>query len=354
MRTAWRLVLVAFVLASPARAADLQSVLDRARAKAGVKGAQAAVIHDGEVVWSGSSGHAWGSRSVARDTLFPLASLTKLVTATLVVKLADEGRLRIDEPVARWLPGLPNARRVTVRMLLNHTSGLAHYDDGEHEAITEAMEDPRHRWTREEVLAAVDEAISAPGARYDYNNSNYVALGGVIEEASGEGVAAVFDRVLRGPLGLRDCTFTRRPSDARRMAHGHDGEGDDTFPEDGSVPTDVWGPIWTDGGLACTAADAGLILDAVFGGRIVSKRNLDRMVRFGKDGYGLGVTDGSEDGTTWWGHEGTYGGFESHAWYDPARRLTLVALVNQDGKSGASTVWRALDEACRKEACTGR
>jgi D-alanyl-D-alanine carboxypeptidase len=349
-RTRWALAatLALAGAASPASADEFQRALDRARRDRGATGAAAAVAQDGRLLCAAASGRARGSTPATADTPFVLASVTKMVTAALVVRLRDEGLLGLDDPVARWLPGLPNAERITVRMLLSHTSGLEHYDeteDGE-----DRLDDPRHRWTRQEALRLVRRSIFSPGQRYDYNNTNYVALGEVIEHASGQGVDAVYRRVVADPLRLEGCFFARDAAVARRLAAGHDEQGASTFPGDGSVPTDTWGDTWTDGGLACTAGGIARIVDALFRGRIVEPASVREMTAFGKGDYGLGVSHAPDEDGDWWGHDGSYGGFESQAWFDPRRRLTVVSLVNQDG-GGSEEIWEAMAAAWRRGAC---
>jgi D-alanyl-D-alanine carboxypeptidase len=334
--------------AAPASADEFQRALERARRDRGAVGAAAAVAQDGRLLCTAAAGRARGSTPATADTPFVLASVTKMVTAALVVHLRDEGLLGLDDPIARWLPRLPNADRITVRMLLSHTSGLEHYD--ETREVEDRLSEPRHRWTRAEALRAVRRSLFPPGRRYDYNNTNYLALGEVIERASGQTVDAVYRRVVADPLRLQGCFFARDPAVERRLAAGHDEEGASTFPADGSVPTDTWGTVWTDGGLACTAGGIARVVDALFRGRLVRSESVREMTSFGKGGYGLGVSHAPDDDGDWWGHDGSYGGFESQAWFDPERRLTVVSLVNQDG-GGSEEIWEAAAAAWRRGAC---
>jgi CubicO group peptidase (beta-lactamase class C family) len=91
-------------------------------------------------------------------------------------------------------------------------------------------------------------------------------------------------------------------------------------------------------------------VDALFRGRIVEPASVREMTAFGKGDYGLGVSHAPDEDGDWWGHDGSYGGFESQAWFDPRRRLTVVSLVNQDG-GGSEEIWEAMAAAWRRGAC---
>jgi len=115
----------------PSQARPLQAALDVAREETAAPGVAAAIVLDGTLVWEGASGRMERStpRSVDTETLFVLASLSKPVTAAMVMYLRDHGRLTLDDPLSKTIPTLPNASRITIRMLLNHTSGLGDYED---------------------------------------------------------------------------------------------------------------------------------------------------------------------------------------------------------------------------------
>jgi hypothetical protein len=137
----------------------------------------------GELLWSGASGvmDVDSQRPAGPRTLFATASAGKPITAALVLDLVERRKLSLSTRLSRFYPRLPKARRITVRMLLNHTSGLNEYFD-DPRIVKTFNDEPTHRWKRSEVLRAVNRSQFAPGTRYRYTNSNYVVLGGIIDK----------------------------------------------------------------------------------------------------------------------------------------------------------------------------
>src|SRR5207253_496652 len=136
----------------PSVALELQDALDDTLVRSGAPGAQAAVAMPNGPLWVGASG--WADvderRPFTPDTLFPIASITKTYTATVMMKLVEEGVLSLDDPLSRWVPGFPHAEGVTIEQLLDHTSGLAAMAPSDIDAILD--EDPGHRFSNEELL----------------------------------------------------------------------------------------------------------------------------------------------------------------------------------------------------------
>jgi D-alanyl-D-alanine carboxypeptidase len=343
--------------AAPARAGDpLQAALNHARARVHAPEATAAVVRDGQVVWEGGSGTRRRGTllRVTAGTPSILASATKTVTATMVMQLVQEGRLSLDEPLSGFYPELPNAGTITLRMLLNHTSGLANYEDDSR--VGNLIDDaPDHAWTRDEVLAGIHAPQFAPGARYLYTNTNYVVLAGIIEKATGESIEQRFQERIAGPAGMTASTFTYQPRRSRAFAHPYYMDNDGTI-YDNWVPglgisSDYWGPVWGDGGLASTAPDLARFGDALFAGKLVSQQTLNTMLSFsGPDGYGLGIYEKDADGTTWIGHDGDYGGYESENWHDPASNVTITVTTDLEERSSASDsnsdrIWLSIERA---------
>ncbi|TDD42885.1 class A beta-lactamase-related serine hydrolase, partial [Kribbella antibiotica] len=200
------IALIAAPLRAEAAPYGLQRGLDEVVRTAGI-GAQAEV-HDGRSVWRGRSGMAelGSSRPVPLSGSFRIGSITKTFLATVTLQLVDEKRLKLDDPVAKWLPDLPT-NGATVRQLMNHTSGL--YD------VLYTLPRPpqpefyanRYRtWTADELIqrALANPPTSKPGTAYKYSNTNYLLLGEIVERASGHSYADEIKRRLILPLQLHD------------------------------------------------------------------------------------------------------------------------------------------------------
>ena len=113
---------------------------------------------------------------VTTGTVFALGSVTKTFIAALVLKLSEEGVLHLGDQLARWVPHFPDSKRITIRQLLNHTSGV--FDVTEDPAFFEAqLAHPRERWTARRILSFVGRPRFAPGADWSYSNTNYILLG---------------------------------------------------------------------------------------------------------------------------------------------------------------------------------
>jgi D-alanyl-D-alanine carboxypeptidase len=318
-----RLVALGLVAASLS-AATYDDALRDARRHAGARQMAGAVLSHGRVVWTGASGP--GARA---SDVYSLASLSKTYTATVVLRLAARGRLELTDHVSRWLAGrIPAAAaRVTVRELLNHTSGLPDYlDDPRIEA---ALGDPRHHWTEAELL----RAVRAPRHRgtFAYSNTNFILLGAILRRVSGERVDRVLAQEVLGPLRLRSTSMQRGARLARRVAGHH------------RLPNDIWDPIWTDGAVVASAADVGRFLDGlVVSRRLLGASWLQRMLAGAYQGYGLGVYGVPLLGDRAYGHDGSYGGWDSYAVAEPATGLTFVVLAHGGAGSGPDAGVRAL------------
>src|SRR4051794_10346092 len=176
----------------------LQRALDEARHDAGIPGASAAVLIRGGALWSGTSGvaDARTHAPVTPDTLFEAGSVTKTLVAALVLKLSDRGVLGLDDHLARWVPRFPEADRITIRQLLDHTAGtkdflgIAAFARAQERAGQDAVWDPRR------TLRYVREPLGPPGAQWAYSNTDYILLGLVVERATHSTVARQLHRRL--------------------------------------------------------------------------------------------------------------------------------------------------------------
>jgi D-alanyl-D-alanine carboxypeptidase len=357
----------AMAVAAPAGAAtvprgDLRAALAEVRAEEGIPAVSAALVRDGRLVWSATLGRAVDpdgvsartgrptARRIRRATTatrFSLASASKTYTAVLVLQLVDRGTVGLDDPLSRWAPTIPGADAVTVRMLLDHTSGYPDIEEDEPFAsrltISSANFDPNRAWTRAEMLARQRRPAFTPGSKYEYSNSNYLLLGEVLERAGGTDVDTALQQGIAAPLRLRATTYATRPGLAAKMARSYewfDERYNDHWAGARGVPTDVIGPVWTDGGVVTTAREAARFGDALHRGRLLQAGTLTAMNRpaavSGRERYGLGTFAFTEAGRTWQGHDGNYGGYESMLFTDRRAKLTLAVLTNTDGDAASS------------------
>ena len=171
-------------------AEQLQARVDQLRRKLSIPGLSVAILWDDGRWWLGVSGRAdvAGRRPVTPDSGFALASISKTFTAAVVLQLVDEGRLALDEPVAPRLPDYPLDRRITVRMLLDHTSGLPDFFLSKR--IDKALQSvPDETWTPAQTWSYVPKRRSVPGTVWSYSNTNYLLLGELVEAVTGRALA---------------------------------------------------------------------------------------------------------------------------------------------------------------------
>ena len=307
--------------------AAVAAAVTGALARAQVPAAQVAIRRRGQLLWSASAG-------AAPDDRFVLASSGKLVTACVLLRLAERGTLDLDAPVSRWLPALPHARAITPRLLLAHRSGLRDYPrDPELAAKLEGGE-PDHPWTRAEVLAVIARlgAERPPGRRFGYRDSNYVVAAEIAERTAGEDFGELVRTLISEPLDLPDfsCARTRLTTPHLAML----GRAVDLLSlTGGRMPNDVVGPIWGDGPVAGSALDLARFTEALFAGELVSRDSLRAMVRrtsrFGRRyGYGLGVQLKRVPGAVLAGHDGIYFGWTASASIDDTTATTVAVVTN--------------------------
>jgi D-alanyl-D-alanine carboxypeptidase len=314
----------------------LQKKLDAKREEYSLRGIAASVAFPDGSRWSGASGLAdtEPQRPMRADTPMPIASVTKPLIAALTVALAREGRLSLDDRLSRWVPGYPNARNITLRQLLNHTSGLFNVD--ENDAYGEALLRQRSRaWTPSMVLRYVRKPYGPPGGGWHYSDTNYTLIGLVLERASGTSVARALHRLVLDRHGLRHAALQPEEPAPPGSARGYDPIGPPAPPPGRYVPfRSAASAEWTAAGVVATAPEVATWGRALFAGRVVDRSGLREMLRLTPTGevgytkYGLGVAQRHIVDRDVVGASGRFWGFNSELWHDPATRATVAVLWN--------------------------
>lgn len=318
----------------PALAVKLQARLDRWRASHGAPGAAAAVrLPDGSR-WIGTSGDrvADADRPVFAGTSFAIASLTKTFVAALILKLQEEGSISLDDPISNWLPGWPRAKRTTVRMLLQHRSGIYDYfANPRYESLV--FNRPRHRWRVGEILRLTGPSYCRPGACFRYSNTNYVLLGSIIRKVTGKSVAWNIRKRFIDPLGLRDTFFQGQEPIGKVPAKGYlaTARGFKGF-ADGSrfrPNTSAATVANAAGALVSSIRDVSDWQDALLSGGVLQPESLAMMLDFDRrSGYGLGMRYARLDGILGIGHGGSLRGFLTLMYRLHRQDLDVVVMTN--------------------------
>jgi len=332
---------------SPFQAAIQQLVAD------GVPGA-IGYARDGGTVTVAASGLAdlATKTPIAVGDRVRVGSLTKTFVATVVLQLAAEHLLSISDTVSRWLPGLvPGGAGITIRELLQHTSGIYSYtnDPGFLQAL---FSDPTRVWRPAELvrIAVAHPPVFPPGTSLAYSNTDYVLLGMIIQAATGHPVGQQLQARIFTPLGLRDTYLPyANPHLRTPYAHGYLlGQPGATGPADATV----FGPSWAGaaGGIVSTAADLARFYTALLSGKLLPAAQLQQMmttipIPMGQGvGYGLGVESVPLPCGTAWGHTGDFPGYFGNAFTTTGGRSQAVVLVNADGLSAQqqNDIWNAV------------
>jgi D-alanyl-D-alanine carboxypeptidase len=325
----------------------LQDILDGWRERADVAAVTLAVVRpDGSrLVMASGTEERGGDVPVSVEARFRIASTTKLFVATVVLELVEERRLSLDSRLAAYLPDAPHAVGVTIRQLLNHTSGIPDYTRTEH--FHEDLLEHRNRvWSTDDLLALVADVRPdfAPGTDFLYSNTGYLLLGEVIENVTGSTWAAEVRRRVLDPLRLRDTHAAGVEPMPGGVVPGYvdvDTDGDAENVETGGP----WPALETSegpaGAMVSTAGDLAAFADSLFHGDLVPTSTLEQMVADGphhprNSNYGLGVEISRPDyQLTAWGHGGFTLGFKSSLWYVPQHDVIVVVLANDAGANTA-------------------
>lgn len=337
----------------------LQARLDQLRARYGIPGISAALTFPDGSRWIGTSGLADVADAVTVDhtTGFAIASISKTITAALVLAMADDGLVDLDASVRTYLPGVSRIDpAITVRQLLDHTSGLRDYF--EHPGIDEALLGSRRAvWETRQTLRYVGKPYFPPGRGWHYSNTNYFVLGLVAEAVGRANLGVLVRERFLAPLDL-DRTWYQPDEDAPGgIAHGYrflapDPEARPIDLSDGtpivpfsSVVTAAGGA----GGFASSAGDLATWARALYGSdRVLGEATRAMMLdpyatsRFRPSvPYGLGVQVVEIDGRRAVGHSGRLLGFRSVMRYLPDHEVAGVVLTNQS-RTDPAVILRAL------------
>lgn len=352
-----------------ALAAELQATLDRLVADGYIPGATLAVRIPGYAPWTGASGYIDRGRSLpmTSETRVRIASISKVFTAVVVLQLAEEGKLDLDAPLATWYPDLvPRAEQITVRRLLNHTTGLHDYLENR-DFLALAYQRPDYTWLPAELAGYAGQRgflfkPGAPGA-WDYSSTNFVILGMVVEAVTGNTLAQEMRARIFEPLGLDATYFVPDEGVEGVYARGYRNASDVT-----AVSLSF---AYATANIVATSGDVASFGEALFAGRLLRPETMEQMLTF-LNGYGqynmpsleygLGVMRNrlpiGPDATgqarpaaasTVLGHTGGFGGFRSVLWHAPDSGVTIALGENQGATDPNILATRVLDVVLRAQ-----
>ena len=295
-------------------------------------GAAVLVSRDGRVLFEGGYGYASieNQVKVTPATKFRIGSITKQFTAAAILRLQEQGKLSVTDPLSKFIPDFPKGETITLHHLLTHTSGLHSYTNKPDFLPTVTVP-----IKSEELIQSFknDPPDFAPGTRFAYCNSGYFLLGHVIEKVSGQSYADFLKAQFFEPLGMKDTGVHTNDAILDHEATG--------YSQDGAVLKKAlnWdmSRAGAAGALYSTVGDLARWNDAVFGGKVLSEASLKAAFTPAKvgdaqeppeEGYGYGWTVGKFRGLATIAHGGGLNGFLSSLSRYPAERVNVVVLVN--------------------------
>jgi len=283
-----------------------------------------------------------------------IGSVTKTFTGTVVMQLAEAGKLSLDDPIEKYVPGVPNGSRISLRLLADMTSGVASY--------TRSTKFTDIYFAKPETIFSPDRLLAIgisqsplfeQGARFDYSNTNTILLGMVIEKVTGQHLGDVFKKLVFDPLGLDNTSW---PGESTEMptpyAHGFTLQGDYAKPDAPSNATN-WNPAWgwAAGELISNMADLLTYGRALGTGQgLLGPAAQAARLRSFPDPAGYGIAVGCIDG--WVGHSGELPGYNTTVYYDTTRDTTVVVQVNSDIASGDCSESPVLTDDPRDTTCS--
>jgi CubicO group peptidase (beta-lactamase class C family) len=285
-----------------------------------------AVARNGKIIYA----NAFGYRAQVANrplppnvnTKYHIWSITKMYTATMILQLADEGKLSLEVKLSRFFPHVANASSITIRQMLAHKSGIHDFTQ-----ISDSSARPRGDARQEMVSTiAAQQPEFVPGERFQYSNSNYLLLGYILEDIEQAPFATILSKRILNHLGCKNTFYQKNTVDTiqnRAQAFQFTNSHWQSV-EEGSFGTNVPGAA---GSIVSTPTDMAIFITALFTGRLIPPTKLTEMTTT-DDLYGLGIMKMPHDDLQGWGHGGGY--IASHAMlvYYPQDSLAIAYCTN--------------------------
>ena len=317
-------------------ASQLQAVLDAYSLSHGNVGLQATVILQNGTEWNGTSGYANDAKAcpMTLEHNLYIGSVTKTFTAALVMEQVEAGRIHLDDPLSKWIQH-PDGNRITVEMLLSHTSGLPSYTG----AISlQIFLFPKKTFIPDTLLSKVEDKPLRfePGSHYEYSNTNFLMLGVILEKVTGQTYGELLEKS-KNQLGLERVYY---PAYSRNLILSN--AYDETFLNLGkrhltAFRTSLESGAFSAGGVAGSSHDVAMFFHILFSKQWLAGETVEQMMTTidapDEDlplqvGYGLGVRNFVIEGESLYGHSGTIPGYSGVTLHNPTYGYTIAVLSN--------------------------
>ncbi len=336
-----RKLVLGFLLLTGAQAADsqtfnpllatmLEDTLDTYVAQIpNIKGMSAAVWVPGQGIWKDTAGLSFNGQPVTPDMEFGIASNTKLFVAVVMLKLAENNIFSLDDSLHEWLPALQNVdSNITIRQLLNHTSGISDpiFLSPWMDTI---MANPTKTFTPNDVLSWLGAPLFLKGTSWGYSNVNYILAGMIAENATGFHISQLIRDSILIPLNLDSTFYDVEEPITTTIAHRWFNNVD--FHDTSRVGLNSAGGCA--GALFSTASEMVQWYDALMRGQVLNSASMSQLTTFVPTAsvtldYGLGIGRETVQGLTFWGHGGSTWGYKSKMIYDSCMNVVVAGLAN--------------------------
>lgn len=311
----------------PVLASKMQNKIDSLRTVYNVKGISASVIYPGMGLWTGVTGISNTGTPLTSDMLFGIASNTKLFTGVLLLKLAQNNIIQLEDSLHKYLPVFNNIdSNITIRQLLNHVSGLA--DVTSVPGYSDSMlTNPNRVFTASELMTWAGPPLFQAGTSWNYCNTNYLLAGMIAESATGQSYSRLLRDSVLTPLQLDSTFLDVYESILYPVAHPWQaGLNNIAIPR-----TSINSAAWSAGAMYSTSKEMVQWYNALMNGQVLNFNSFNELTTFvGSGNYGMGISRATVFGRTVWTHGGAiWGGYNSSMMYDTATGIIVCVLINQ-------------------------
>ena len=296
----------------------------------------------GEFAYASGYSNIASGETMTYEHSMRIGSITKTYTAALILDMHERGEMDIDSKASDYLDDslvstVDNLGEVTVKQLLNHTSGIFNYTETSMFGLT-MLNDMDRIWTYADALKCIaqENAYFDPGTGFHYSNTNYIILGLIVESVTGHSFADMLDSRIIKPCNLNNTYYYPDRTKPEGLAHGYcDMYGNGQICD---ATEFTMGHMTPDGGIISTAGDMSLFFNSLLNGNILNQSTVDLMTERNETGdsgdeYGLGLAFTKTDCGTAVGHSGSMYGYNAEMHTFPENNVTYILLVNGSGKT---------------------
>ncbi len=297
------------------------------------------ILKDGDAIYNKSIGYQYitenSKREATIDSKYRIGSITKTFTSAMIFQLVDEKKISLDDKLSSFYPQIPNASKISISNLLNHTSGLFNItrDPNIGSWLYQAS-------SENQMLSRIQthKIDFEPGEKMEYSNTNYILLGYILEKIEKNTYKNILEKRIVDKLKLKNTYY----GDAINI---EDNECQSYYYKKGELKKVKEEHLSNPGGagaIVSNPSDLVVFMDALFGGKLMSEASFNKM-REVRDEMGSGIGTGERNGLTIWGHDGSIGGFQSFVLYIPEMKTALAITANAANYKLLPIIFKAIN-----------